>query len=259
MSYRIDWRVIFRAISRGDAELFVRNVLIEFPESTNIISINPWPGVGAEWECYFVTPPMDISCAEVIRKSFTLGKTLGYLWNLPTMEELGLFDELIRATMHSSVPKRNSKFVDLEYATFRVVDATVPMICPEPLREREPLDDKKYTVQIRDCDIDECSLVDAATTAIIHFEDGSIWKARFVTYQHVETLRKEYVKTGVCNGGRFVAVENMILVEHIDRATIEETVHYLIGCGIGVFGALFAWLGNDDDRVYRSGERRKWG
>ena len=246
MAYRIDWRLVFRAISHDDASHFVSIVLQEIGEDAKVNSLNPRPELESGWECYFFTGPWDVPCDEVIRKALMLGRPLRYWWLLPPSIESDSYfdDEIIRVSMYTMIPKPNSKFSELEYAVFRVVDASVPMDSPKPVPISEVTRDMTYTVEIVSVDSDIPD--DAAGTAVVRFENGARWKARFVSYRHVEALRQRYEKTGECDYGRFVTTGSMILVDRIEQEVIEAVIRYLLKCGM--FCYHFEWIGDNQSR-----------
>jgi hypothetical protein len=69
---------------------------------------------------------------------------------------------------------------------------------------------------------------DENSDIIITFEDGSRWVATFFSYANINTLVEKNRRTGECMGGKYFWASDMILVDEVSRARIEEVVQYLI-------------------------------
>lgn len=72
---------------------------------------------------------------------------------------------------------------------------------------------------------DDC--VDVAVTVA----DGTRWVATFCSFQHVQTLRSRWARSGECLSGRYVWMTNMILVVDTSRQTIEHVIQDLLASG----------------------------
>jgi len=59
-------------------------------------------------------------------------------------------------------------------------------------------------------------------------EDGTAYYATAFTFDNINYLRNRYHETGECLGGSYFWAKNMLLVNRIDRAEIEQTIDYLI-------------------------------
>jgi hypothetical protein len=81
---------------------------------------------------------------------------------------------------------------------------------------------------------------DENSDVIITFEDGSRWVATFFSYTHINTLVEKNRRTGECMSGKYFWASDMILVDEVSRARIEEVVRYLIE--INEFGQIFTSL-----------------
>jgi hypothetical protein len=69
---------------------------------------------------------------------------------------------------------------------------------------------------------------DTNSDVIITFEDGSRWVATFFSYTNINTLVEKNRRTGECMGGKYFWASDMILVDEVSRARIEEVVRYLL-------------------------------
>ena len=72
---------------------------------------------------------------------------------------------------------------------------------------------------------------DDNTDVIVTREDGSRWRATFISYQNVQTLTEKNKRTGENLSGAYFWVRDMILVDKVSRQRIEEVVHDLINGG----------------------------
>lgn len=63
---------------------------------------------------------------------------------------------------------------------------------------------------------------------IVTFENDIRYVATFYTYENIEFLRQKNKESGECNNGKHFFGSDMILIDRLDRKSIEETIHYLI-------------------------------
>ena len=69
---------------------------------------------------------------------------------------------------------------------------------------------------------------DDNSDVIVTFSDDKKYVATFFTYDNVKTLTEKNKKTGELLGGKYVWASDMILVDRLDRDTIEKVIHDLI-------------------------------
>ena len=69
---------------------------------------------------------------------------------------------------------------------------------------------------------------DTNSDVIVTFEDGSRWVATFFSYTNINTLVEKNRRTGERMSGKYFWSSDMILVDEVSRARIEEIVRYLI-------------------------------
>ncbi|MFL5574506.1 MAG: hypothetical protein ACJ79S_00825 [Gemmatimonadaceae bacterium] len=72
---------------------------------------------------------------------------------------------------------------------------------------------------------------DEASDVVVTFGDGERWVASFVAYGHVPTLAARNRESGDCLGGRYLWASDLVLVDRIDRPTVEAVVADLIRDG----------------------------
>ncbi|MGI8653607.1 MAG: hypothetical protein ACR2LC_00145 [Pyrinomonadaceae bacterium] len=78
---------------------------------------------------------------------------------------------------------------------------------------------------------DEWSPTDDNSDVIVSFENGAEWVATFFTYKNISTLVKKNMLSGECLQGKYFWASDMILVDEIGRARVEEVVRHLIDDG----------------------------
>ncbi len=54
------------------------------------------------------------------------------------------------------------------------------------------------------------------------------WVATIFTYKNITTLAKKNQQTGECLSGKYLWASDMILVDKVSRASIEEVVRHLV-------------------------------
>jgi hypothetical protein len=69
---------------------------------------------------------------------------------------------------------------------------------------------------------------DDNSDVIVTFSDDKNYVATFFTYDNVKTLTEKNKRTGELLGGKYFWASDMILVDRIDRDTIEKVVYDLI-------------------------------
>jgi hypothetical protein len=69
---------------------------------------------------------------------------------------------------------------------------------------------------------------DDNSDVIVTFSDDKKYVATFFTYDNVKTLTEKNKRTGELLGGKYFWASDMILVDRIDRDTIEKVVYDLI-------------------------------
>lgn len=62
----------------------------------------------------------------------------------------------------------------------------------------------------------------------VEFTNGEQYVATFFTYQNKEWLKQKNIKTGECLSGKYFWARDMIIVERIDRQTIEIVITELL-------------------------------
>jgi hypothetical protein len=72
------------------------------------------------------------------------------------------------------------------------------------------------------------SNTDDNTDVIVTFSDDTKYVATFFTYDNVKTLTEKNKKTGELLSGKYFWASDMILVDRIDRDTIENVIDDLI-------------------------------
>jgi len=71
----------------------------------------------------------------------------------------------------------------------------------------------------------------ANSDVVVTRPDGSVWTATFFSYENIAALRLKNQETGECLNGRYMWATNMILVDEITRARVEEVVADLVATG----------------------------
>lgn len=63
----------------------------------------------------------------------------------------------------------------------------------------------------------------------VELENGEKYVATFFTYENIEWLRIKNQTTGECLNGKYFMASDMLIIERLDRETIETVVEELIG------------------------------
>lgn len=69
---------------------------------------------------------------------------------------------------------------------------------------------------------------DDNSDAIVTREDGSRWVASFFSYANISSLAQKNRRTGECLGGKYFWASDMILIDEVTRAGIEEAIQDLM-------------------------------
>jgi hypothetical protein len=72
------------------------------------------------------------------------------------------------------------------------------------------------------------AIVDDNTDVIVTFNDGSVYVATFFTYANVENLRRKNAETRECLSGKYFWASDMILIDRVDRGSIEQVIADLL-------------------------------
>jgi hypothetical protein len=72
---------------------------------------------------------------------------------------------------------------------------------------------------------------DDAADVVVALTDGSRWSGTFVTFSHLETLRGRYSKSGECLGGRYFWAAGLVLIDLLDRPSVEAVVADMLATG----------------------------
>lgn len=72
---------------------------------------------------------------------------------------------------------------------------------------------------------------DEASDVVVTFDGGERWVASFVAYGHVPTLVARNRESGESLGGRYLWASDLVLIERVDRLTVEAVVADLIRDG----------------------------
>jgi len=63
----------------------------------------------------------------------------------------------------------------------------------------------------------------------VEFENGERYVGSFFTYRNIEWLRRKNQNTGECLNGKYFWASDMLIIERLDRETIENVIKELIG------------------------------
>ena len=78
---------------------------------------------------------------------------------------------------------------------------------------------------------DEENYVDENTDVIVTTKSLEKYIATFFTYKNIESIRQKNISIGECNNGKYFWASDMIIVDKIDRKSIEQTVDFLLESG----------------------------
>jgi hypothetical protein len=63
---------------------------------------------------------------------------------------------------------------------------------------------------------------------VVCLTNGAQYVASFVTYDHIEKIRRENRRSGACLNGAYFWSKNMVLVEDGRAETVRRIVEYLV-------------------------------
>lgn len=238
MSYRMDWQVWLRANKKESAQRLLNRLLKAIDEQVSITSFMPQHGQRGIWECCFSTAEWDVPFAEAVVRCMQMAATVAkaYEWKYAPIGQSALDGDLFSGffvVTHPSSP--GTWLTGLQWAGFTLAPADSPMPAPQPDIDNAYGIAYAYTVWIEaehwqngvkspNLPKSDWSPEDACSDVHVTFENGAFWIATFITYQHVETLRRKFHDTGECLNGRYMHIDDMVLVEKISRECIEEVI-----------------------------------
>ena len=76
--------------------------------------------------------------------------------------------------------------------------------------------------------INGTAIVDDNTDVLVTFDDGAVYVASFFTYENIENLRRKNAGTGECLSGKYLWASDMILIDKVDRNSIEQVIADLL-------------------------------
>ena len=86
---------------------------------------------------------------------------------------------------------------------------------------------KELWIENEQCDYN-IDIYDDNTDGIVTMNDGIKWVASFFTYKNIESLRLKNQQTGENLNGVFLWSSDMVLIEKIDRISLERVIEKLI-------------------------------
>lgn len=96
------------------------------------------------------------------------------------------------------------------------------------MTQSDPVSDA-YAVEI--LDHVDMNPTDDNVDVFVYFADGRRYVATFFTLANLQSIMLKHRATGECAGGLYLWASDMIVVERIDRETVERTVADLIQSG----------------------------
>ncbi|MEO1517066.1 MAG: hypothetical protein AAFV95_18730 [Bacteroidota bacterium] len=78
---------------------------------------------------------------------------------------------------------------------------------------------------------DETEIADGSTDVIVSFRNGDRYAASFLSYDAVARLRQEHLQSGDFLKGKYLWINNLLLIESCNRQTIDEVVDFLLDEG----------------------------
>lgn len=87
---------------------------------------------------------------------------------------------------------------------------------------------KEIWIEIEELESNNHDYYNDNTDVIVTFTDETRYVSSFVTYKNVETLTSKNRKTGENLNGKYFWVSDMILIEDVTRASIEQVIQDLI-------------------------------
>lgn len=92
----------------------------------------------------------------------------------------------------------------------------------------DPVSDA-YVVEM--LDHEKVNPVDDNVDVFVYFADGRKYVATFFTVANIQSIMRKDRATGECAGGLYFWASDMIVVERLDRETVERTVADLMRSG----------------------------
>ncbi|MOA38293.1 hypothetical protein D3C78_1599630 [compost metagenome] len=87
---------------------------------------------------------------------------------------------------------------------------------------------------------------------MVTFPDSTRWISNFYTSKCIESMRKDYAKSGAClSGAYWCASSPVIIVDNISRERIEQVIDELIDQN--TFQAVFQYFGPVEERELEAG------
>ena len=72
------------------------------------------------------------------------------------------------------------------------------------------------------------AIVDDNTDVIVTFDDGAVYVATFFTYENIGNLRRKNAETGEFLSGKYFWASDIILIDNVDRESIEQVIADLL-------------------------------
>jgi len=229
LHYRADWLVWLRANNLIIAQRVFDRLRKVLPEEVTTTTFVPQHSQRGMWECRFSTGEWEMPFAEAVVKCMALAGLVAkpYEWHYEF--EDGQFTGYFRK---GSPDYPGTWLTGLEWADFTLRDVSEPVEPPNIVHEDMYGISGEYTIGIQAEMRNEwqppVDPADARTNVSVTFASGAKWIATFVTFQHVETLRRKFQEDGECLRGRYLHINDMILVEDVSRECIEAVIRHLL-------------------------------
>ena len=105
---------------------------------------------------------------------------------------------------------------------------------------------KTIEIEAESWEAGEWNPEDDNTDVWVTLSDHTKWVASFFTYKNINTLAKKNHQTGESLSGKFFWASDMILVDQVTRASIDEVVRHLIEEEPWEFMELFRRMDGED-------------
>lgn len=69
------------------------------------------------------------------------------------------------------------------------------------------------------------------TDVIVQMDSGEKYIASFLTYENLESLRKENLGSGLFLKGKYFWTQNMLMIDNCSKESIQTVVNYLLDNG----------------------------
>lgn len=96
------------------------------------------------------------------------------------------------------------------------------------MKHGDPVSDT-YVVEM--LDHGNVNTADDNVDVFVYFADGRKYVATFFTLANIQSIMRKDRTTGECAGGLYFWASDMIVVERLDRETVEQTVADLVQSG----------------------------